>query len=315
MARLHKKTNDGITDWSAMLAILFFYRLIPLLPLQVSYAIARLLTRVFLNLLRKQRNTILGNMDVAFGTTMRQDEKMVAAREAVTNMLKGYFETFYMASPARKKIDDRVRIEGREHLDRVLAGGKGAIALSAHFGNFTILGAVMAREKYPFYTVIREPKEKHVANIFGRIRDLMGHQWIAAQPRQASLKQTIHHLRNNQIVCLIADEHKRRGGVNVDFFGHDSPTAAGPAVLSLRTGAPIVPVFIVRQDDDSHTIIIEPPLAYHLTGNQEEDIRHITRLFTERIEYYIRSYPTQWFWLNRRWKGLSRGDKHYRRLR
>lgn len=312
MARIRKRIEDVLTDRLGTLAILLFYRFIPLLPLKTSYAIARTLSHASLKILTKQRNTILGNMDVAFGQTMNEEEKMVAAREAMTNMLKGYFETFYMASRFRKKIDDIVTIEGREHLDKALAHGKGAIALSAHFGNFTILGAVMARETYPFYTVIREPKSKQVAKIFATIRDLMNLKWIPAQPRGTCLKKMLNCLRHNQIVCLITDEHKRRGGVNVDFFGHNSPTAAGPAVLSLRTGAAIVPLFIIRQKDDTHKVIVEPALTFNPTGNQEEDIRRITSMFTERIEFYIKSYPTQWFWLNRRWKGLSKGDKHHR---
>lgn len=312
MAKIHKKIGDVLTDWFGALAVLFFCLFIPLLPLKISFMIARTLSNASLNFLKKQRHTILGNMDVAFGTKMSEEEKMVAAREAMTNMLKGYFETFYMASHFRKKIDDIVSIEGREHLDQALASGKGVIALSAHFGNFTILGAVMAREKYPFYTVIRDPKSKHVAKIFGKLRASMGQKWIAAQPRRVCLKKMLKCLRNNQIVCLITDENKRRGGVNVDFFGHNSPTATGPAVLSLRTGAAIVPMFIIRQKDDTHKVIIEPALEFNLTGNQAEDIHHITSIFTERVEFYIKSYPTQWFWLNRRWKGISPGDKHYR---
>ena len=70
-------------------------------------------------------------------------------------------------------------------------------------------------------------------------------------------------------------------------------------------------MFIVRQKDDTHKIIIEPALDFNLTGDQTEDIRHITSAFTERIEFYIKAYPAQWFWLNRRWKGISKGDKHY----
>ena len=118
-------------------------------------------------------------------------------------------------------------------------------------------------------------------------------------------------LRKNEIICFIADENKRRGGVEVDFFGHNTPTAVGPAVLSLRTGAALVPLFIVRQKDNTHKIIIEPALECNLSGNKSEDIHTLTSAFTKRIEFYIREYPDQWLWTNRRWKGLSRGDKHY----
>jgi len=143
-------------------------------------------------------------------------------------------------------------------------------------------------------------------------RDLSGQKSISTQPWRECLKKMLNCLRNNQIICLITDENKRHGGVKVDFFGQNSPTAMGPAVFSLRTGAAIVPMFIIRQNDDTHKLIIEPPLEFNLTGNQAEDIRHITSTFTERIEWYIKTYPTQWFWLHRRWKGASSGDKHYR---
>jgi KDO2-lipid IV(A) lauroyltransferase len=124
------------------------------------------------------------------------------------------------------------------------------------------------------------------------------------------VKKILTCLKNNEIVCLITDENKRRGGVNVDFFGKETATASGPAVFSLRTGAPIIPVFMVRQQDNNHKIIIDPPLEFTLTGNHNKDVHHITSRCTEYIESYVKAYPTQWFWLNRRWKGLSRGDKH-----
>ncbi len=311
MAKIHKKILDTIKDWLGATAIWVCYLIIPLLPLKVSYTIAGTLSNASLKYLKKQRGTILGNMDVAFGNHLSKEEKVEIAGEMVANVFKGFFEGFYIASRFRKKVDGIFSIEGREHLNQALARGKGVIALSAHFGNFTLLGTVMAREQYFFYMVIRDPKSKLVAKLFRRFRDSAGQKWIATQPSRASLKKILKCLRNNQIVCLITDENKRRGGVKVDFFGKNSSTAMGPAVLSLRTGAAIVPMFIVRQKDDTHKIIIEPALHFNLTGDQTEDIRHITSAFTERIEFYIKAYPAQWFWLNRRWKGISKGDKHY----
>jgi len=312
MVKIHQKMLDTLRDWLGVMAIWLCYLLIPLLPLKVSYAIARTLAHASLRFLRRQRNTILGNMDVAFGNKMSEEEKMEIASEMVTNVFKGFFEAFYSASHFRKKVDGIVTIEGREHLDQALDRGKGVIALSAHFGNFTLLGTVMAKEHYPFYMVVRHPKSELVAKAFQIFRDLSGQKTIATQPWRECLRKMLRCLRNNEIICLITDENKRHGGVKVDFFGQDSSTAVGPAVFSLRTGAAIVPMFIIRQKDDTHKIIIEPSLEFALTGNQTEDINRITSTFTGRIEQYIKAYPTQWFWLNRRWKKASTGDKHYR---
>lgn len=302
MARIQKKIVEFLRDWLGAIAIWVCYLFTPLLPLKVSYAIARALAKLSLSLLKKQRNTILGNLDVAFGNQMSEEEKIEIAKEMVTNVFKGFFEGFYIASRFQKKVDGIVTIEGREHLDKALARGKGVIALSAHFGNFAMLGSIMVKEHYPFYMVIRPPKSKPVEKLFKKFRDSAGQKTISTQPWRECLRKMLHCLRNNEIICLITDENKRRGGVKVDFFGQNSPTAMGPAVFSLRTGAAIVPTFIIRQKDDTHKIIIEPPLEFNLTGNQTEDIRHITSIFTERIESYIKAYPTQWFWLNRRWK-------------
>ena len=101
MPKILEEIGGVLTDWFAALAVLFFCLAIPLLPLKISFMLARTLSNASLKFLKKQRKTILGNMDVAFGTKMSEEEKMVTAREAVTNMLKGYFETFCMASHFR----------------------------------------------------------------------------------------------------------------------------------------------------------------------------------------------------------------------
>ena len=311
MDKRKKKITDGLKEWPEALAVWMFQKIIPLFPLKASYAVARGLSGLSLRLLQKQRKTILGNMDVAFGNQMSKEEKTEVAKEMATNMFKGFFECFYLSSTFRSKVKGIACIEGRHHLDEALARGKGVITLSAHFGNFIILGSVMAQENYPFYMVLKDPPSKPLARLFQKFRRAAGQQWITTTPWRECQKKLFRCLRKNEIICLIADEYKRRGGVEVDFFGYKTPTAVGPAVLSLRTGAALVPLFMVRQNDDTHKIIIEPALEFTLTGNQAEDIYHITSAFTQKIEWYIRRYPSQWLWLNRRWKVRSAGDKHH----
>ena len=86
------------------------------------------------------------------------------------------------------------------------------------------------------------------------------------------------------------------------FFGQKASTAIGPAVLALRTGAPIVPVFIIRENDNTHTIIIEPEIEYEPSGDPDRDIYTITSTFTRIIESYVRRYPSQWPWISNRWR-------------
>lgn len=311
MAPFKKKKREPLKERCEALLIWMLHQIIPLFPLKASYALARRLSDLSLLLLRKQRRTILGNLEVAFGSQMGKEEKTETARAMATNMFKGFFECFYLSSPFSDKVKNIGIIEGSHHLEEALARGRGVIALSAHFGNFIILGSLMVQHNYPFYMVLKDPPGRSLAELFQKFRRLSGQQWITTTPWGECQKRMLRCLRNNEIICLIADEYKRRGGVEVDFFGHQTPTAVGPAVLSLRTGAAIVPLFMVRQHDDTHRIIIEPALDAVLTGNQPEDIYRITSAFTRRIEWYVRRYPAQWLWLNRRWKKRSPGDKHY----
>ena len=105
MTRSYKKMAEFLRDRLGVAAVWTFYLLIPLLPLKVSYIIARILAKASLRLLKNQRNTILGNLDVAFSNQMSEKEKMEIAREMATNVFKGFFEGFYIASRFRKKVD------------------------------------------------------------------------------------------------------------------------------------------------------------------------------------------------------------------
>jgi KDO2-lipid IV(A) lauroyltransferase len=312
MIKLLKNTALALKDWAPAMGILIFARTVPFLPIKVSYTCAEGLATIVESFLKKQMKRIFGNLEVAFGTQISNQEKKKIAHKMVTDMFKGIFECAYLTSPFRSKIDGIATIEGRHHLDEALSQGKGVIAFSAHFGSFILLGSFMAQENYPFHMVLNNPDNKSLSRLFGKLRVEMGQQWITTTPWREGQKKMLRCLRKNEIICLIADENKRYGGVEVDFFGHKTPTAVGPAVLSLRTGAALVPLFIVRQKDNTHKIIIEPALECTLSGNQAEDIHTITSAFTKRIEFYVRKYPDQWLWTNRRWKGISRGDKHYR---
>jgi KDO2-lipid IV(A) lauroyltransferase len=109
-------------------------------------------------------------------------------------------------------------------------------------------------------------------------------------------------LRQNRIVYLIADERKKRDGILAPFLGKPALTTPGPAVLSLRTGAPIIPMFVTKREGRKHVIEILPPIDIEKTGNIEKDIYNLTEAANNAISDYIRKYPDQWAWTNPRWK-------------
>jgi Kdo2-lipid IVA lauroyltransferase/acyltransferase len=103
-------------------------------------------------------------------------------------------------------------------------------------------------------------------------------------------------------VALMMDQNTIAGGEFVPFFDRLAATVTGPAVFALRTGAALIPVFAVRQPDDTHIGQIGPPVALPRTGDRAEDVRALTAQLTALIEAQVRADPTQWFWIHDRWR-------------
>jgi KDO2-lipid IV(A) lauroyltransferase len=262
--------------------------------------------RLLVVLVPWQRRKAVRNLRVAFGKEMDAEQMNLVIERMSVNVVKNFFESFYFASDYRQKVDHIMELRGREHLDAALSQGKGVITVSAHLGNFMVMGIQFFKEGYPFHVVIKDPDDWRGGRLSRKLRGRMDQKFIAIRPVREGLRRINRALKGNEIVCLIADEYKRSSNVQIEFFGQAAPTAAGPAVLSLRTGAPIVPVFIIREEDDIHRIFIEPPLNVTKTGNLDRDVRSIAVAFTEAIESYVRRYPDQWLWFNRRWRSPSK---------
>jgi KDO2-lipid IV(A) lauroyltransferase len=251
---------------------------------------------------RRYRRRIARNLRIAFGSSYQTEQVKAFTKELGKHLGISVAEMFLSATPRRVDLLNRIQIRGKEHLDKALAMGKGIVAVSAHIGNFTLMSVKMVAEGYPFIMLVKESKYETVAKVFRQIQDLQGGRFIYMRPWKDALRNILASLRRNEIVCLLADEKKRRTGIDVDFFGLPAATALGPAVISLRTGSLVVPVFIVRNGDDTHTIYIEPPLDHRVTGDRREDERTLTAAYTKVIERYVRTYPEQWSWINNRWR-------------
>ncbi|MFQ5780764.1 MAG: lysophospholipid acyltransferase family protein, partial [Nitrospiria bacterium] len=114
--------------------------------------------------------------------------------------------------------------------------------------------------------------------------------------------ELVELLRKGESVGFLLDQNRPRGeAVFVDYFGRPAATHKGLAILALRTKAPVVPVFMIRQKE-GHRMIIEKPLVLTRTGTLKRDIVEATALFTRKIESYVRRYPDHWLWVHRRWK-------------
>ena len=220
-------------------------------------------------------------------------------RSSFQNMGKNLMEFMQLPSMSAETIHQLVTLEGREHIDRALAQGRGAIVLTAHFGNWELLGASILANGYTIRGITRQLRSKRLETIVSSYREKVGWQGI---DRDRSVREVLRCLKRNELIAILADVDTRTRGIFVDFFGRPAYTPYSPVALALRTGAAILPTFIIRQPDDSHRAVVEAPLALQQSGDKEQDLLVNTQRFTKVIESYIRRYPEQWIWMHERWK-------------
>lgn len=247
----------------------------------------------------KYRRKMLDNLDLSYGDALTPQQKERIAKRVLKNMFQGFLETIYSIY-SLPRIMSRLRWEGEEHLREAMREGKGVIAVSAHLGNFTLIGGVMRRRGYPCWVIIKDPKHPRMAQVFEEFRRVQGTRSIPADPPMRCQREIMRALRRGEIVLFVSDENQKKGGILIDFMGRRMAMPPGPAFYHLRTGAPILPVFLLREGEDGLRLLIEPPLQVPLQGDKDKDLYSITREVTRKIESFIRRYPDQWHWVSKR---------------
>lgn len=273
---------------------------------KISYPTMRRLTRLFFAMgypfLIRQKRIARESLHIAFGKEKDKAEIEKIFHDCFWNVASGMMELmYYMEHP--QWISKMSYFEGKEYLDEALKKGKGVIAVSAHFGNFPLMLLRFVQEGYKTSAIIRQTRDQTVEKYFLDLRTRLGLNTIYSLPRKQCVDTSLKALRNNELLFIPLDQNfGSSNGVFVDFFGQKAATATGPVVFAMRTKAQILPMFIIRQPDDRHKIIIEPPLEIETRENDRETLLVNTAKITHIIEHYIHRYPQEWGWMHRRWK-------------
>lgn len=267
------------------------------LPLKSGYAIASFLARCQFHFSGKDRKTVSDNLRVVLDTC---DEAAIRkiAEEVFVNFAKYLVDFFRFSKITKEYIAKNVNLSGRENLDAAIKEKKGVILLAAHIGNYELGAAAVSLLGYPFNAVALDHKNKLVNKFFIRQRQAAD---IKVIPLGMALKRCYACLKDGEALALLGDRDFLNHGLKMKFFGKDSLIPKGPAALSLRTGAFIVPTFLIRLPDDTFELTFERPIAYSTTGDTDEDTRLILKKCIEVMERYIKKYPSQWYMFRNFW--------------
>ncbi|MDD5692536.1 MAG: lysophospholipid acyltransferase family protein [Candidatus Omnitrophica bacterium] len=268
-----------------------------ILPLRLVYAVAVFLADLHYIFAPRDRGFVKNNLAVIFPERSRGELRRISIM-VFRNFAKYLVDFFRFEKLNRKYIDKKIKLEGMHHFEAALSAGKGAVVLTAHLGNWELGGVVIAQLGYPFWVVALPHKSKKVNDFFDSQRSSKGVKVIAMGK---AVRSCISEIRNNHLVALVGDRDFTGKGMLVDFFGKPTHFPEGPAALSLMTGAPIIPGFMLRNPDDSFTLRIEKPVEFSPTGDRAKDMVTLVAAYKNIFEDYIRKYPEQWYVFRRFW--------------
>jgi lauroyl/myristoyl acyltransferase len=271
------------------------------LPLRAGYALAAFLARMYAFFSKKDREAIQENLRILFPNY--ETKKIKAIRSRIFVNFGKYLVDFFRLSLIDKDYINRyVKIEGRHFLDQALAKGKGAILSSAHLGNWELGGVVLAAIGIPLDVVALNHKQDKVNRFFTEQRTQKG---VGVIPVGVSVRRCFKSLSSNRCVALVGDRDYFDNGLLIEFFGKKTIIPKGPALFSRRCNSPIIPVYMVRNNDDTFTLKITEPIESKHTKDEHDDLISITKNIVKVIEDMARKYPEQWFVFRRFWEKIG----------
>lgn len=248
----------------------------------------------------RYRNVAIDNLKAAYGDQMSEQQVRSTAKRVFRHFARGLFEFFYLTSLRPDQLDQLADIEGEENARSVLSEGKGCITITAHYGNWELMARKMVLRGYKVNVIARDSDDPGMTGIGRKLRESGGYK---VYDKDQPLIGAFRALKRNEILAILPDQNDSTG-IFVDFFGRPASTATGPAVLSLRSGAPLVPCFCARDSNGKYKVTIHPRIQFESTGDEQADVHELTALITAAIEQEIRLHPEQWLWLHDRWKRL-----------
>jgi Kdo2-lipid IVA lauroyltransferase/acyltransferase len=274
-------------------------KLFGLLSRKWAVRIAHFLGRILFNVAKKHRRITMDNLTYAFGHEKQPEEIEKIARQVFINLVKVVFEIGWSTHLDERYLDEHFKIDGYHHIKNAYEKGKGVLVLTAHFGNWELLPVIGKIIKFTINIVVRPLDFKPLDHFIFNLRTRFGGKII---PKERSIHTIIRSLHRGEIVVLLMDQNVDwYEGVFVDFMGHRACTSKGLALLALKTGVPVIPVFMIRKKS-GFKAEFGPEIVTVKTGDRQKDIESNTQEYNKVIENYIRRYPDQWFWVHQRWK-------------
>lgn len=270
------------------------------MPRELGLPLARLYQRVYFARAEQARETAARNLGRVLGHPPDSPLVQKATRECFLLYGRYWFETFALRTMPAEEVNRRFSVDGLEHVDRALAAGRGTILVLPHMGNWDAAGHWLCLHGYRMTAVAEELKPRSMFELFLGHRRALGMGIVPLSGGGHVAQTLIRLLGENHIVTLVADRDLTGRGVEVEMFGAPRLLPAGPALLSLTTGAPLSVCAVFTTDRGWHTVI-GPPVQVERTGETRRDVAALTTIIGEGFERFIAAAPTDWHMFQPAW--------------
>lgn len=280
-----------------------------LLPSRTARRAAAAAARVALAIGSSRRRILLGNLTAAFPEKTREEIEHIE-RRSIEGFAAGLVDFLETGRLSADEVRSRVRVAGEEHFAAARARGRGVFLLSAHFGSWEIAALAAGLMGEPIALLVRTLDNPLLEEELSRLRRRFGNRPI---PKKEAARELLRTMARNESVAILIDQNViPREAIFVPFFGRLAATTPALALLHLKTGASVVPVFMWPEGDGRYRMEFERPiLAVEFGGpdvDRDERVRRATARYMEVIEAAIRRAPQAWLWIHDRWKSRPPGE-------
>lgn len=263
------------------------------LPATAVPKLKRLLLKVFPLFFAREIERARELLPVEFAARRDEIISAMADNQVATILEILFYEKLLQHDP------QFISVVGKEHLDQALAGNKGLIILSAHFGNWEVMSYTLARMGIPLNVMARPQAVDQMTEFMNSFREKRNVKVIMHNAMPECLKL----LGQGKPVGLLSDLNAREWGYQVTFFGRNASFYSAPVILSVRSGAPLIPAFTERQKNGRLILRFEEPVQWIKGESMQERVQK----YVKRYEAAFRRRPDQWCWFHERYEFASLG--------
>ncbi len=287
-----------------------------IVPMSFTYWWTGGLGRVAYRLMKKRRELMMYNLEIALGDHTTEEQREEIAAKCFEHLFWSLGELIHM-DQIYENWREHFIIEGDEHVEKVIDQGKGFFVFGGHFGAWTLNACVCYRfDRCPGFNLVARPvRNPYIQGLFEHFIEKHKGKYVSTSGTGALIEERA--LKGELIGLYMDQESKGSQGIFVDFFGRKASSHVVPGYLAWKNDIPLIPYWVLREKPGKYRVILREPLKYELTDDPDENNRVVTQLIANEVERTIKEYPEQWLWAHNRWRRRPDGtiDPRFERRR